>query len=339
MGKLLEVKKLKVVFNTYAGEIKAVRGIDFEVNEGETLAIVGESGCGKTVTAKSVLRLLNKSISEISPPSEVLFKGEDALKMKKKRLQAYRGKEVSMIFQNPMNSLNPTMPCGKQVVENLILHQKMSKAEAREKALEMFELVKIPDPQKRFSAYPHQLSGGMRQRVMIAIALACNPKLLIADEPTTALDVTIQAQIMALMSELKTKLKTAIVLVTHDLGVVANFADRVQVMYAGRIVERGTVREIFKDPKHPYTAALLKSIPKIGDDAQTKLYALSGTPPDLILPLEQCPFAERCAYCMKICKRKMPEEKLVSETHKYACWLVHPLAKAIKDKFDGRRYE
>lgn len=244
-GKILDVQDLRVSFHTYAGEVKAVRGVSFELKEGETLAFVGESGCGKTVTAKAIMRLLQPPFAEIKPESKVIYQDKDVMKMKKKELQAYRGNEVSMIFQDPMTSLNPTMTIGKQIMEGLILHRNMKKDEAKKEAVNMLKLVKIPDAEKRIDAYPHQLSGGMRQRVMIAIALACNPALLIADEPTTALDVTIQAQIMELLGELKKKLNTAIILVTHDLGVVANFADRIQVMYAGQVIERGTAKEIF----------------------------------------------------------------------------------------------
>ncbi|MEG0805119.1 MAG: ABC transporter ATP-binding protein [Lachnospiraceae bacterium] len=330
MNKILEVKNLKVSFNTYAGEVRAVRGVDFDLKPGETLAFVGESGCGKTVTAKAVMRLLRESVAEIKEGSEITFENEDVLKMDKKRLHEYRGNDVSMIFQDPMSSLNPTMTCGKQVMESLILHRGIKKDEARLEALKMFQLVKIPDAEKRLNSYPHQLSGGMRQRVMIAIALANNPRILIADEPTTALDVTIQSQIMELLSELKTEMNTAIILVTHDLGVVANFADRIQVMYAGQIVERGTAKEIFYNPKHPYTWALLSSVPKLAKNNKQELYALKGTPPDLILPLDYCPFADRCQYCMKICREKMPEESLVTDSHKISCWLMHASAPKVE---------
>lgn len=330
MSKILEVENLRVTFHTYAGDVKAVRGVDFNLEPGETLAFVGESGCGKTVTAKAIMRLLKTDIAEIEKDSIIKYEGEDVLAMDKKRLCDYRGNEVSMIFQDPMSSLNPTMTCGKQVMESLILHRGLSKKEAEKEALEMFKLVRIPDPEKRLKAYPHQLSGGMRQRVMIAIALANNPKVLIADEPTTALDVTIQAQIMDLLNELKKKLNTAIILVTHDLGVVANFADRIQVMYAGQVVERGTAKEIFYNPQHPYTWALLSSVPKLAKSNKSELYALQGTPPDLILPLQHCPFADRCQYCMNICKQKMPPVTAVSDTQSVSCWLKHPDAPKVK---------
>ena len=249
--KILEVKDLRVSFNTYAGEVRAVRGVDFDLHQGETLCFVGESGCGKTVTSKAILRLLQPPFATIKEGSQILFRGEDVLQMDKKRLRNYRGNDVSMIFQDPMTSLNPTMTCGKQIMESLLLHKNMTKAQAREEAIHTLELVKIPDAAKRMDDYPHQMSGGMRQRVMIAIALSCSPHILIADEPTTALDVTIQAQIIDLLRELRDQLNTAIILVTHDLGVVANFADRIQVMYAGQVIERGSVREIFYEATAP----------------------------------------------------------------------------------------
>ncbi|QOR36091.1 ABC transporter ATP-binding protein [Clostridium sp. 'deep sea'] len=329
MNKILEVKDLRISFNTYAGEIRAVRGVGFDLKKRETLAFVGESGCGKTVTAKSIMRLLKESVAEIKDGSKILYNGENVLEMNKKRLQEYRGNEVSMIFQDPMSSLNPTMTCGKQVMESLILHRNLNKDEARKEALKMFHLVRIPDAEKRLDSYPHQLSGGMRQRVMIAIALACNPSVLIADEPTTALDVTIQAQIMDLLSELKEELNMSIILVSHDLGVVANFADKIQVMYAGQVVERGNAKEIFYNPKHPYTWALLSSIPKLAKSRQ-ELYALKGTPPDLILPLNHCPFADRCQYCMKICREQMPIETVLTDNHRLSCWLMHPSAPNVE---------
>lgn len=334
MKKLLDVNNLRVSFNTYAGEVKAVRGVSFELNEGETLAFVGESGCGKTVTAKAIMRLLQKPFAEIKEGSQVVYRGQDVMKMSKKELQSYRGDEVSMIFQDPMTSLNPTMTVGKQIMESLILHRGLDKKAAREEAINMLKLVKIPDAEKRVDAYPHEMSGGMRQRVMIAIALSCNPALLIADEPTTALDVTIQAQIMELLGELKKELNTAIILVTHDLGVVADFADRIQVMYAGQVIERGTVREIFHHAKHPYTWALLSSVPRLDTENKQELYALQGTPPDLINELNHCPFAERCEYCMGICKEAMPEETLVDGTHKVSCWLQHPDAPKVKSFYE-----
>ena len=332
--KILEVKDLSVSFNTYAGEVKAVRGVSFELNRGETLAFVGESGCGKTVTAKSILRLLKPPFAVIKEGSKITCDGKDVLSLNKKELCEFRGDEVSMIFQDPMTSLNPTMTVGKQIMESLRIHRHLDKKQAREEAIKMLKMVNIPSPEKRIDSYPHEMSGGMRQRVMIAMALACSPKILIADEPTSALDVTIQAQIMDLMRELKEKMNTAIILVTHDLGVVANFADRIQVMYAGQVVERGTAREIFYDSKHPYTWALLSSVPKLAKESKQELYALKGTPPDLILPLNHCPFASRCEYCMPICKEKNPLETTITDTHRVSCWLQHPNAPKVKSFYD-----
>ena len=332
--KILEVKDLSVSFNTYAGEVKAVRGVSFELNRGETLAFVGESGCGKTVTAKSILRLLKPPFAVIKEGSKITCDGKDVLSLNKKELCEFRGDEVSMIFQDPMTSLNPTMTVGKQIMESLRIHRHLDKKQAREEAIKMLKMVNIPSPEKRIDSYPHEMSGGMRQRVMIAMALACSPKILIADEPTTALDVTIQAQIMDLMRELKEKMNTAIILVTHDLGVVANFADRIQVMYAGQVVERGTAREIFYDSKHPYTWALLSSVPKLAKESKQELYALKGTPPDLILTLNHCPFASRCEYCMPICKEKNPLETTITDTHRVSCWLQHPNAPKVKSFYD-----
>lgn len=334
MEKILEVKDLQVSFNTYAGEVRAVRDVSFHINQGETLCFVGESGCGKTVTAKAIMRLLPKGQAVIKEGSQIIFSGKDILKMDGKELRNYRGNDVSMIFQDPMTSLNPTMTCGKQIIETLRLHRGLSKEEATKEAIHMLEMVKIPDAERRIKDYPHQMSGGMRQRVMIAIALACQPHLLIADEPTTALDVTIQAQIIDLLRELKEKLNTAIILVTHDLGVVANFADRIQVMYAGQVVERGTAREIFYEAKHPYTWALLSSVPKLAKESKQELYTLQGTPPDLILPLEHCPFAARCEFCMPICKEQMPPETVLTDTHRLSCWLQHPDAPKVKSFYE-----
>ncbi|WP_312667452.1 ABC transporter ATP-binding protein [Tissierella praeacuta] len=329
MEKVLEIKDLNISFHTYAGEVKAVRGISFDVHKGETLAIVGESGCGKTVTAKAILRLLKTPPAEIKKGSQILFDGENVVEMDKKRLLSYRGEDVAMIFQDPMTSLNPTMTVGKQIMETLQIHKKISKKEAEAEAIKLLKLVNIPNAEERINQYPHELSGGMRQRVMIAIALSCNPRVLIADEPTTALDVTIQAQIMDLLKELKDKFGTAIILVTHDLGVVANFADRIQVMYAGNIVETGTKEEIFYNSQHPYTWALLSSVPSVDTKSKEELYSLGGTPPDLILPLPGCPFSSRCEHAMEICKEMRPEETSLSGTHKVNCWLQHPDAPKV----------
>ncbi len=330
MDNILEVKNLGVSFHTYAGEVKAVRGVSFHLERGETLALVGESGCGKTVTAKSLMRLNPEPPGEIKEGSSIKYEGREVLEMSKKELKELRGAEISMIFQDPMTSLNPTMKIGNQIAESLITHMKLDKEDALKKAVEMLKTVEIPEAEKRIRDYPHEFSGGMRQRVMIAIALACNPKILIADEPTTALDVTIQAQVLDLLKTLQKEMNTSIILVTHDLGVVANFADRINVMYAGQIIEQGTTREIFYKGEHPYTWALLSSVPRLHGESKKELYSLPGTPPDLLLPLEGCPFASRCNYCMQICREKMPPKTELSETHSLACWLKHPSAPKVE---------
>jgi oligopeptide transport system ATP-binding protein len=331
MERILDVENLQVSFHTYAGEVKSVRGVDFHLDKGETLAIVGESGCGKTVTSKAIMRLLPEPMpAEIKKDSKIIFDGKNILDMSEKDLRKLRGSDISMIFQDPMTSLNPTMTIGKQIAESLIIHRGMNKAEAMKEAIRMLDLVNIPNADKRAHQYPHEFSGGMRQRAMIAIALACNPKILIADEPTTALDVTIQAQIMELIGDLQKKLGTAVILITHDLGVVADTADRIQVMYAGQIIERGTVKEIFSNPQHPYTWALLQSVPRLDTKNKDTLYALNGTPPDLIKPPVGCPFAARCEYCMQICLEEMPEVTNVENSHQVSCWLKHPMAPKVE---------
>lgn len=326
MDHILEVKNLNVSFKSYLGTVKAVQGVDFVLDQRETLAMVGESGCGKTVTAKSILRLFGRTTGTIAEGSQILFEGIDVLKMSKNELSDLRGAKISMIFQDSMTSLNPTMRVGKQIAECIRLHNKISHKEAMERACELLRLVEIPNPEERLKNYPHQMSGGMRQRVMIAMALSCNPKILIADEPTTALDVTIQAQLLDLLKGLREKFGMSIILVTHDLGVVADFADRIQVMYAGRVVERGTKEEIFRNPKHPYTWALLDSIPSRSLPRKSRLYSLKGTPPNLSLPIEGCPFAARCRYCMPVCKKCAPQITDFSPTHQASCWLNHPMA-------------
>jgi oligopeptide transport system ATP-binding protein len=330
MSKLLEVKNLRVSYHTYAGEVQSVRGISFHVNAGETLAVVGESGCGKTVTAKSLMRLIQTPPGEIKEDSQILFNGEDILKMDENKLRLLRGGDISMIFQDPMTSLNPTMTIGKQISESLVIHRGISKKEAMDEAIKMLKLVNIPNADKRANQYPHEFSGGMRQRAMIAIALSCIPKILVADEPTTALDVTIQAQIMDLIKDLQDKLGTAVILITHDLGVVADVADRIQVMYAGKIIERGTVEEIFYNGQHPYTWALLKSVPRLDTGHKDQLFSIKGTPPDLLKPPVGCPFASRCEHAMTICKEEMPEDTKLSETHEVTCWLQHPYAPKVE---------
>lgn len=325
---ILEVKDLHVAFDTHAGEVKAVRGVDFYLRKGETLAIVGESGSGKSVTSKSIMRLIPDPPGRIVK-GEVLFEGRDLVKLREKEMQTIRGSEISMIFQDPMTSLNPTMTVGKQIVEGLVKHQRLGKLEAKQRALDLLKLVGIPNPEIRMSQYPHQFSGGMRQRVVIAVALACNPKVLIADEPTTALDVTIQAQILDLMKDLQKQMNMAIILITHDLGVVANIAQRVAVMYAGNIIETGTVDEIFYQPKHPYTWGLLASMPKL-HTKKGELLAIAGTPPDLVSPPLGCPFAPRCPYVMEVCVSYMPEYTKSSPTQFTACWLLDKRAPTVE---------
>lgn len=330
MEKILDVKNLKVSYHTYAGEVQAVRGVSFHLNKSETLAIVGESGCGKSVTSKALMRLVQTPPGEIKECSEITFDGKSILKMNDKELRKLRGGDISMIFQDPMTSLNPTMKIGKQIAESIMIHRGLGSKEAFKEAVKMLAVVNIPNADKRANQYPHQFSGGMRQRAMIAIALACDPKILIADEPTTALDVTIQAQIMDLMKDLQDKFGTAIVLITHDLGIVASVAHRIQVMYSGLIVERGNTEEIFNNPQHPYTWALLQSVPRLDAGNKDVLYSLNGTPPDLLKPPVGCPFAARCEYAMEICKEGMPEETILSETHSVSCWLQHPMAPKVK---------
>lgn len=330
MEPILDVKDLRVNFATYAGVVHAVRGVSFQLYEGESLAVVGESGSGKTVTAKAVMRLLGSTSGRIQEGSKIVLNGRDVVSMNKKELSVMRGQEISMIFQDSMTSLNPTMTVGAQIVENIIVHKHVGKKEAWAQAARMLEQVEIPNPAERLKNYPHQMSGGMRQRVMIAMALSCHPKILIADEPTTALDVTIQAQLMDLLRELKEKNNMAILLVTHDLGVVADFADRIQVMYAGVIVERGRAADIFRSPKHPYTWALLSSTPSKNMSRKSELYSIQGSPPDLRMEIKGCPFAARCAYCMSVCKRAAPPEYSLSEDHRAACWLLHEMAPKVQ---------
>lgn len=333
--KILEVKDLRVSFKTYAGENQAVRGVSFHLNEGETLAIVGESGCGKTVTSKSIMRILPSPPAVIHESSEIYLGKQELTGLSDREMVGIRGSEISMIFQDPMTSLNPTMKIGEQIAESIMIHQGKSKKDAIDDVINLLDLVGIPNPESRVKQFPHEFSGGMRQRAMIAIALACNPKILIADEPTTALDVTIQAQIMDLIKSLQKKLNTAVILVTHDLGVVAEVADRIQVMYAGEIVETGNSRDIFYSPKHPYTWALLKSVPKLHTENKSELYSLNGTPPDLLNPPKGCAFAARCEYCMNICREKSPEFTDITSEHKSACWLLHSKAPNIDYKVES----
>lgn len=326
----LKVENLHVSFKTHDdGEIKAVRGVSFELEKGETLAIVGESGSGKSVTAKALMRLLPKQNSKITD-GKIIYEETNLLTYSNKDMQKIRGSEISMVFQDPMTSLNPTMKIGKQIMEGLRKHQGLGKKEVFTKTTELLELVGIPNAVERMADFPHQFSGGMRQRVVIAMALACNPNVLLADEPTTALDVTIQAQILDLMKDLQKKTGTAIILITHDLGVVASMAQRVAVMYAGEIVETGLVDEIFYEAKHPYTRGLLLSMPKLHASRSTRLIPIPGTPPDLGRLTEGCPFAARCPYVMKVCHNHNPSRTQVSKTHTVSCWLEDERAPRVE---------
>ena len=322
---VLEIKNLHTYFYTDGGVIKAVDGVDVELRRGATLGIVGESGSGKSVTSLSVLGLLAGTKGKIAD-GEILLDGDDIVKLTKEQQRKLRGSKISMIFQEPMTSLNPVMKIGDQVAECVLQHEKISKKEALKKAEDMLRKTGVPRVEHMMKEYPFQLSGGQRQRVMIAMALVCKPEILIADEPTTALDVTIQAQIMELIGELQKELDMAMILVTHDLGVVASVADKIQVMYAGKIVERGDVREIFYQSTHPYTRALLDSVPKIHSTNKETLYSLKGTPPDLINPPVGCSFAPRCEYGMNICRKKYPELTKFSDTQECNCWLHDPRA-------------
>ena len=323
MSRVLDVKDLHVSFDTYAGEVQAVRGVTFHLDEGEVLAIVGESGCGKSVSAQTIMKLNPMPPARIKDGS-VMLGEHDIVAATEKDMQKIRGKEVSMIFQDPMTCLNPTKPVGKQIVEAIQHHRKLSSEEAKKEAIKYLNMVKIPNAEERAKQYPHEFSGGMRQRAMIAMALSCSPKLLIADEPTTALDVTIQAQIMDLLAEIKEETNTSIILITHDLGVVASMADRVAVMYAGKVVETGTVEDIFYRSSHPYTQALLKSLPSVDMTKAERLVSIPGTPPDLIKPPKGCGFGARCTHCMKICHEEQPPVFQVGDGHEASCWLLHP---------------
>ncbi|PKR86358.1 ABC transporter ATP-binding protein [Heyndrickxia camelliae] len=330
MEPLLKVSNLEVNFKTYGGEVQAVRDVSFHVNKGEIMAIVGESGSGKSVTVQTIMDLIPTPPGKIKGGS-ILFQGKDLLKLSKKEMRKLKGSKISMVFQDPMTSLNPTMKVGKQIEEAILNHQQVSQGQARKKAVEMIKLVGIPNPEERYHQYPHEFSGGMRQRAMIAIALACNPELLIADEPTTALDVTIQAQVLNLMKDLQEKTNTAIILITHDLGVVAETAQRVAVMYAGVIIETGSVEDIFESPKHPYTWGLLESIPNFEAEEKERLVPIEGSPPDLFNPPKGCPFAARCKYAMEVCVDYMPPEFEMGEGHTAKCWLNDERAPKLHD--------
>ncbi|MCF2596944.1 ABC transporter ATP-binding protein [Pseudoflavonifractor phocaeensis] len=321
--KLLEVKHLSTSFFTHVGEVKAIRDISFSIDRGEFVGIVGESGSGKSVTSLSIMQLLQYPGRVTG--GEILFNGEDLLKKDKKEMRKVRGNQISMCFQDPMTALNPLYTIGNQINEVILEHQKLTKKEATEKTIEMLGMVGIPDPAARVNSYPHEFSGGMRQRAMIAMALACQPELLIADEPTTALDVTIQAQVLRLLKELQERTGTSIILITHDLGVVASSCSRILVMYGGQIMETGRVEDIFYTPRHPYTMGLLKSIPKAGETDQ-RLESIPGTPPDMLSPPKGCPFYPRCEFAMQICKENPAPEFEIGEGHCVKCWLCHPEA-------------
>ncbi|KYD21194.1 ABC transporter ATP-binding protein [Caldibacillus debilis] len=329
MEKILEIKDLEVKFHTQSGTVHALRGVNFHLNKGETLALVGESGSGKSVTAQAIMKLLPTPPAEITK-GQIILDGEDIVPKTEKQMEKIRGNVVSMIFQDPMTSLNPTMRVGRQIDELIMKNEKVSRQEAKRRAIELLDMVGIPNAASRYNQYPHQFSGGMRQRVMIAIAVAARPKLLIADEPTTALDVTIQAQILELMKRLKEKLETSIIFITHDLGVVANMADRVAVMYAGQIVEIGTSDEIFYDPRHPYTWGLLSSMPSLDANDGEELHAIPGSPPDLTKPPVGDAFARRSPYALQIDFEKEPPMFQVSETHFVKSWLLHPNAPKVE---------
>ena len=328
MNKLLEVKNLTTNFHIGVGTVQAVRNVSFHLDAGESLGIVGESGSGKSVTMMSIMGLLPE-YAQISA-SEINFDSSDMLTLSAAEFRKIRGNGIGMIFQDPMTSLNPLYTVEDQITEPLRIHRGMNKREAREEALKLLRKVEIPNPEARLKQYPHELSGGMRQRVMIAAAIACQPKLVIADEPTTALDVTIQAQVLDLLQNLKKQSNTSIIMITHDLGVIASMCSRILVMYGGIICEQGTVRDIFYDPKHPYTWGLLRSIPKMTERQDEKLVPINGTPPDMLCPPKGCPFAPRCPYAMPVCRNYLAPETVISDTHRCACHLMHPNAPKVE---------
>lgn len=317
---LLEIKDLKVSFFNNSGEVEAIRGVSFNLKKGEVLGVVGESGSGKSVTCMSIIRLL-RGTGKITN-GEIIYKNQDIIKKTEKEMMKIRGNDIAMIFQDPMTSLNPVFKVGTQISDVIGRHQGLNKSRSKEKAIEMLRLVGIPSPEERYDNYPHEFSGGMRQRAIIAMALSCEPDLLIADEPTTALDVTIQAQILKLLMELKDKFDTSIILITHDLGVVANTCSRVIVMYGGLIMEEGTVDDIFYNPLHPYTQGLLQSLPKKNLEERQRLVPIKGNPPDLSKISKGCPFADRCPYAMDICVEKQPEYYYEENNHRAMCWLL-----------------
>lgn len=326
MRHLLEVKDLKVSYHSYAGEVQSVRGVNFTVDTGESVAIVGESGCGKSVTAKTIMGLIQTPPGEIKKGSQILFEGKNLLEMDERAWQAYRGSDCAIVFQDALAALNPTLTIGHQIVEKILIHTDMNREAAMKEAERLLTLVGIPNPAKRLKQYPHEFSGGMRQRAMIAIALACQPKLLIADEPTTALDVTIQADIIDLLKNLQKKFKMAVIMITHDLGIVADIAKKIVVMYAGKVVETGSNYDVFYNPKHPYTQALLRAVPRLDVEEDQELESIEGTPPNMIAPPAGCAFCTRCKHCMKICQKMEPPTYEFEDGHTAQCWLYHEYA-------------
>jgi len=325
---LLDVRALHTHFVTSGAVVRAVDGVSWDVFPGETVALVGESGCGKSVSALSVMRLVAAPAGRIVG-GQILFKGRDLLTLSEEEMRRVRGREISMIFQEPMTSLNPVLSVGRQLTETVEIHLGMAPRQSRARAIELLSLVGVSDPERRLSQYPHQFSGGMRQRMMIAMALSCNPPLVLADEPTTALDVTIQAQILELMKDLSRRLGAAMLIITHNLGVVARYADRVNVMYAGRIVERGTAREIYATPRHPYTLGLLRSVPRLDEPRKAKLQPIPGQPPDLSRLPPGCAFAPRCAYAIERCRLEVPPLEPVQDEHVSACWVAKDLGQSV----------
>jgi len=322
---LLQVNDLRTHFFTYEGVVKAVDGVSYDLQEGEILGLVGESGCGKSVSALSILRLIPNPPGRIVG-GEIMFEGQNILDLSSSDLQKLRGGSISMVFQEPMTSLNPVLTIERQLTEALELHLRMNKAEARREAIRRLDEVGIPDPERRVKQYPHQFSGGMRQRVMIAMAMSCNPKLIIADEPTTALDVTIQAQVLELLKGLSSEHGVALIIITHNLGVVARYTDRVNIMYAGKIIERGSAQDIYRDPKHPYTLGLLHSVPRLDQPRREKLDPIEGQPPDLVNLPEGCSFRARCKYSVEKCAHDTPPLETVGDGHVSACWEAESLA-------------
>jgi oligopeptide/dipeptide ABC transporter ATP-binding protein len=329
VARLLEVRNLKTAFNTAGGVVRAVDGVSWDIEEGETVALVGESGCGKSVSALSVMRLVAEPAGRIEG-GEIFYKGRDLLKLSEEQMRGIRGREIAMIFQEPMSSLNPVLSIGRQLTEGLEIHMKMNPAAARTRASELLAMVGIADPERRLAQYPHHFSGGMRQRMMIAMALGCNPSLILADEPTTALDVTIQAQILELLQDLARRLGVAMLIITHNLGIVARYADRVNVMYAGRIIERASATELYANPRHPYTLGLLRSVPRLDEPRRARLDPIEGQPPDLTRLPAGCAFAPRCAYCVARCREVAPPLQAIGAAgHLSACWEAARLAQEI----------